>query len=235
MTTQPPRPPTSVLKEKEERRVQKQLERLRLKEREAELHKEIEIERTIQGTIASKHTMALARRHMLLQDLGSWEEDEKKFTSFHSADLHMQYPKMLSEKGKLGFLEHEDWPTNPHCVKGRSSRRTGTYHDVTGTLHFGPNENDEKRKFYRKHGGATESSSAAVAMMPLSAPAKDWLEDQETRKHNAEALGHGVSTLPNLKCLKHRSSRRTKWYTDYEGKRIMVDNCDLPEHYRCFR
>jgi hypothetical protein len=37
--------------------------------------------------------------------------------------------------------------------------------------------------------------------------------------------------LPTLDACKHASSRRTKFYVNYEGKRIMMDPCDWPEEH----
>mmetsp|Transcript_45597 Transcript_45597/g.140576 ORF Transcript_45597/g.140576 Transcript_45597/m.140576 type:complete len:125 (-) Transcript_45597:54-428(-) len=42
---------------------------------------------------------------------------------------------------------------------------------------------------------------------------------------------HRANGLPTLEFAAHCSSRRTKFYTNYDGKRIMMDPCDWPEEH----
>lgn len=223
-TTRPLTAPTTGPRKDSEKATRRE----ELNEKHNALQKQLTTEREEMSALIAKHRMALERKTRLMQEAHDWETAEGQYSSFKSTDRPLWSACELGEKwGNLNFATHQAWDTTP-VMKGRSSRRTQLYHDITGTLHFGPNEKDQKRRLI----GKKNLDDAATTLS--SSAARTWVTSNMKAREGARILGHGKPTLPDLSTLKHRSSRRTRWYTDYEGKRIMVDACDFPEHFRCF-
>ena len=127
---------------------------------------------------------------------------------------------MLCFREKFGEGDHKKPPP-----KARNSRRTGFYTDYQGRAHLGDcewletwkrqqaaNEEIDKRETQRSQ----RRDAALKVGTPEPTKAKPLVESQ---------------ALPDLERMRHQSSRRTRFYTNYEGKRIMMDPCNWPSHH----
>eukprot|EP00760_Papus_ankaliazontas_P031479 PhM_4_TR5301/c1_g1_i1/m.3837 len=208
-------------------------EKRKLRRKLRDLEKAVDREREQSTAITQKReTLDAKKRELMGENSAAWESNERTFKTFKSAD-----PKE-NRNTDLGPAHHHFFVHQPVDMtavkKGRSSRRTGLYQDVTGVLHFGPSESDHKKELLQNIKRSTTSGDSAENGLGASQAAAEWVRHHEAGKATVALKGHGVPTLPDLGVLRYKSSRRTRWYTDYEGKRILVDDCDFPEHYRNF-
>lgn len=152
-------------------------------------------------------------------------------------------------------------PAKPAKAAGRASRRTAFTTDYKGEHHLGESEwvhkweiqNRAEQEILRREQRRDDLKRSATAEPPETSPPSPQPTASRTPglhlsssatpgldKHQMRPAGVGgregenrlrSNGLPTLATAQHCSSRRTRFYVNYEGKRIMMDPCDWPEEH----
>ena len=162
-------------------------------------------------------------------------DEMKKTVADHNAFIQQKLAheakrtESLGHNGMMCFTSHEKFGVGDAMKpkpRLRNSRRTGFCTDYCGRAYLGECEwveswqrqNRANGEIVRREEEASQRRDAALKAGTPEPSAKP----PPLRKSQA---------LPDLERMKRQSSRRTRFYTNYEGKRIMMDPCNWPSHH----
>ena len=148
----------------------------------------------------------------------------------------------------MKFGISEPWQPYKHCA-GRSSRRTAFVRDYCGRLYTGPErlsaykKNEEEMNTITDMAEVSSLENEAATGLPAKSlrrkkrdkAKKDQRDKKEAkggakkgRTHPYRMSPAGMPSARPLSSFASLSCRRRRWYSDYSGRRILVDLTDLP-------
>ena len=138
---------------------------------------------------------------------------------------------------KFGLLE----PWQPyHHNAGRSSRRTAFVSDYNGVLYTGPERLSNSKSAPPKQaagGQDMRASTDTIADVAEGTSASGAPRNARTSGIHSAVTGKllphrmpaaGMPSIRPTSAFANLSCRRRRWYSDYSGKRILVDVTDMP-------
>lgn len=219
-----------------------------LKEELEDLQEHLANERVARGTAAKKAEalrQRMARLAAMQDDLEAARSQHNSYVSAKAA-TQAERAKGLGPEGHgmLTFTEHfgEGNVKVRPVIAGRASRRTAFSTDYCGRPILGSCESLEKRKLQEKANvvlanreSERRERSRDVSPVAAHTPEPTSLYRLRTKPRLAASSmkpAGGPGDLPDLQGkFKQRSTRRTRFYTNYEGTRINMDPCDWPEQH----
>ncbi len=111
---------------------------------------------------------------------------------------------------------------------GRSSKRTAYTRDHRNGFYLGEREQDQKDKKLVRARSVMElrQATAAATASPSPSPAVSMASVKSLG--GTVRYGLGVLSSPDIEGYAKRSCSKTRWYTDHEGRRLLMDVWDMP-------
>jgi hypothetical protein len=196
--------------------------RLILKDKELDLREQIGVQKAARETTEKKLSGVKERIARLESMAAELQQTRERHESLAEASVKAREERRqpIPGVGMLTFQTGGFGAGNPTSTSkgGRNSRRTAYTVDFRGVPIIGESE--------------------WVARWKIENSAEKLIEERaKERQENAtpsvvstapKAPRFGANGLPTLEFCSHCSSRRMRFYVNYEGKRIMMDPCDWP-------
>lgn len=214
--------------------------RQRLEAEIAEAQFQLESEKKEKELLRQHTARLLERVNVLESSADDMLQAKRAFDSFTTTKRQHYAARTTPIPGEglltLSTLGKGNAPLALTPVPRRSTRRTAfttTYSNakILGPCEFVANWERQQRvdeNIARKSALATatpghsEGEGRPGVSMVRSSPAPSFLEKKEP--------AGARSLLPDLNEYKRRSTRRTRFYTNYDGVKIQMDPCDWPSH-----
>ena len=184
----------------------------------------LESEREAKEQLLDQAAKTRHRLEVITKMAGGLAEDKQRFEDFAAHKVLRQKDVVLPGKS---FLQqsHVDGPGGALPHVGRSSKRTAFTRDYRNQFYLGVREQDAKEQQIARV-QSVMSLRASSSLLPAASPSLS-----ESALSNAPSplrFGQGVLSAPDIAEFQKRSCRRTRWYTDYEGRRFLMDSKDMP-------
>jgi hypothetical protein len=222
-------------------------QRVILKDREEDLRERLSVEKAAREE-AKRKAEALKERMAYLEamadELNETRARHGDFVARKTAQFESRR-KPLGDHGMLTFAGPSFGVGNPEKPShvGRNSRRTAFTTDFRGKHILGESEFVQKWRLQNRaeeivaERDVVRAASTQPPSSPTAANRAATSMSSKSKQLSPAPTADGAAPrlrangLPTLAFAKHCSSRRTRFYTDYEGKRIMMDACDWPEEH----
>jgi hypothetical protein len=171
------------------------------------------------------------------------DNEKQKFEIFAEMKHRTQRPAQLP--ALKGFFDDVHDCNKPRRqLPPRSSKRTAFTRDHRNRILLGEREDDAKEQQLTRVRSVMELRSRNCSNSVSPAPAALEGDDSQARRGlpspalsngspagaTAAPLRFGLGALsaPDIAGFKNRSCKRSRYYTDHEGKRFLMDSRDMP-------
>jgi hypothetical protein len=209
-------------KEKDRRsKVRAELERKLEAAKDALAAERVEKERLMELAEKTRHRLdVISRMAPMLH------QDKQRFESFAALKQKNARPAELHSERDFFHSLHEAVKPRRELPL-RSSKRTAFTRDYRNGFYLGEREQDAKDEQIARVRSVMEVRNRASSLLAVAAQAKQS-PSPAFSEGSAVRFGQGVLSAPEIAEYKNRSCKRTRWYTDYEGRRFLMDSSDMP-------